>query len=93
MAPPSAPPPRGAGSPPLASQGAQAAAAATAATAVPGHTCTVLAQQPVLRHYGVPQVSLAEAFGKAEERAAWMTNVYFVDHLHPSVTLARQPPP
>jgi len=51
------------------------------------HQCTIVAQAPVLRHYGVPQVSLVEAFMPVTTTARmnWMSNVYFVDRLHPSV--------
>lgn len=51
------------------------------------HQCTIAAQEPVLRHYGVPQVSLVEAFMPVTTaaRMKWMSNVYFVDRLHPSV--------
>ena len=55
------------------------------------HQCTIAALAPVLRHYGVPQVSLVEAFMPVTTtaRMKWMSNVYFVDRLHPSVLAHR----
>jgi len=48
------------------------------------HRCTAEAQVSILKHYGVPQISMLEAFRPLKRMAPFLTYVYYVDNLHPS---------